>query len=163
MQVNHTLKPVYDVNSKVLILGTMPSVKSREVGFYYGHPSNRFWKILAKVYQEEIGNSINDKIEFLNKHHIALFDVLQSCTIDKSSDSSITNPIPNKLNPILNNSQIKTIYTTGNKAYQLYKKYCYHETNIQAIPLPSTSPANCKKGIEEELFENYKQIKNITD
>lgn len=163
MNVKHTLRPVYDSNSKVLILGSIPSVKSREVGFYYGHPANRFWKVLSKVYQEDIGNSIDEKINFLNKHHIALFDVIKSCTIEGSSDSSIKNPIPNNLNSIIKNSQIKAVFTTGTKAYQLYQKYCYPKTKIDAILLPSTSPANCKKGIEDELVTKYQVIKNITD
>lgn len=163
MNVKHTLKPIYDANSKVLILGSIPSVKSREIGFYYGHPANRFWKTLSKIYQEEIGSTINDKIIFLNKHHIALFDVLKSCTIEGSNDASIKNPIPNNLNTIIKKTKIKAIFTTGNKAYQLYQKYCYPETHIEAVPLPSTSPANCKKGIDEELIKKYQIIKDITD
>ena len=123
MNVKHTLKPIYDKNSKVLILGSLPSVKSREVGFYYGHPQNRFWKTLEKVFNEQIGNSKEEKEEFLLIHHIALFDVIKECEISSSSDSSIKNVTPNNLNPILKKSQIKTIFTTGTKAHQLYKKY----------------------------------------
>lgn len=163
MRVNHTLEPVYDKNSKVLILGSMPSVKSREIGFYYGHPQNRFWKTLAKVYQEEIGLSKEERKDFLIQHHIALFDVLKSCEISGSSDSSIADPIPNDLSVILNTANIQAIFTTGKKAYQLYQKYCYPKTRRKAICLPSTSPANCPKGIEENLFETYGQIKLFTD
>lgn len=163
MSVKHTLKPIYDKNSKVLILGSLPSVKSREVGFYYGHPKNRFWKTLEKVFNEQIGNSKEEKEEFLLIHHIALFDVIKECEISSSSDSSIKNVTPNNLNPILKKSQIKTIFTTGAKAHQLYKKYIYPKTKIEDIPLPSTSPANCKKGIEELLVKEYKNIKEKLD
>ena len=104
MKVKHTLKPIYDENSKVLILGSLPSVKSREIGFYYGHPKNRFWSTLEKVFEEKIGNSKEEKINFLKKHHIALFDVVKECDISSSSDASIKNVIPNNLKPILKNS-----------------------------------------------------------
>lgn len=160
MKVFHPLKPIYNSNSKVLILGTMPSVKSREVGFYYGHPKNRFWKTLSLVFDEEIGESIEERTNFLLNHNIALFDVLKSCDILSSSDTSIKNPIPNDLLPIINSSKIEYIFTTGKKAYELYMKYCYKKTNIEAICLPSPSPANCPKGIEEKLFNEYSQIKN---
>ncbi len=163
MRVYHTLEPVFDSNSKVLILGSMPSVKSREIGFYYAHPQNRFWKTLERVYKEPIGDTIEEKKHFLLNHHIALFDVLKSCDISSSSDSSIKEPVPNDLSVILNNSNISTIFTTGQKAHQLYKKYCYPSTLIEDISLPSTSPANCPKGIEDKLFESYSKIKDITD
>ncbi len=163
MHVVHPLKPIYDRNSKVLILGSMPSVKSRELGFYYAHPQNRFWKILAKIYNEPIATTIEARKNFLLKHHIALFDVIQSCDIISSSDSSIKNPIPNDFTPILETANIKAIFTTGRKAYQLYNKYCYSKTGTVAKILPSTSPANCRKGIEEELLLAYSQIKKYTD
>lgn len=163
MNVKHTLKPIYDKNSKVLILGSLPSVKSREVGFYYGHPQNRFWKTLEKVFNEQIGNSKEEKVNFLLTHHIALFDVIKECEISSSSDSSIKNVTPNNLTPILKKSQIKTIFTTGIKAHQLYKKYLLKETNIEDISLPSTSPANCKKGIEKILIKEYAKIKEKID
>lgn len=160
MKVTHTLKPIYDKDSQVLILGSIPSVKSREIGFYYGHPKNRFWSTLEKVFEEKIGSNIKDKKEFLKKYHIALYDVIKECEISSSSDASIKNAIPNDLTPILKNSKIKTIFTTGTKAHQLYKKYLYPKTKIEDIPLPSTSPANCKKGIEKTLIEKYSQIKS---
>lgn len=163
MKVTHTLKPIYDTNSKVLILGSIPSVKSREFGFYYAHPRNKFWKILEKVYNERIGEAKEDKIKFLLKHSISLFDVIKSCDISSSSDSSIKNPVPNDFSAILKSADIRAIFTTGQKAYQLYKKYCYPNTLIHAIPLPSTSPANCSKGIEEKLEIAYQQIRKYTD
>ena len=162
MRVVHTIDPIYDKDSKVLILGSMPSVKSRELGFYYAHPQNRFWKTLAVVYEEEIGETKADKIKFLKRHHIALFDVLESCDILGSSDSSIKNPVPNDLMPILKNSNIKTIFTTGQKAYKLYQKYCYKDTKIEAILLPSTSPLNCPKGIDEKLKISYSKLRDFT-
>lgn len=161
MKVIHPLNPIYDNNSKVLILGTMPSVKSREESFYYANPKNRFWSTLSKVYNEEIGDSKEDKINFLLKHNIALFDVLKSCDISSSSDSSIKNPIPNDLSEILNNSNIKVIFTTGKKTYTLYMKLIYPLTNIEAICLPSPSPANCPRGIEEKLYNEYSKIKKV--
>lgn len=163
MHVNHTLKPIYDKNSKVLILGSIPSVKSREIGFYYSHPKNRFWVTLERVYNEKIGNTIQEKIMFLKEHYIALFDVLKSCDISSSSDSSIKQPVFNDLIPIIKGSNIKVIFTTGRKAYQLYQKYCYPKTKIEAIYLPSTSPANCPNGIDKKLENAYIKVKNFTD
>ena len=163
MEVMHPLKPIYDNNSKVLILGTIPSVKSREAGVYYANPRNRFWKTLSKVYEEEIGESDEERINFLLKNNIALFDVLKSCDIKASSDTSIKNPIPNDLLPIIKSSKIEYIFTTGKKAYELYNKYSYKKTGIKATSLPSPSPANCKKGIEELLYKEYYQIKKLTN
>lgn len=163
MLVFHTLDPIYFNDSKVLILGSMPSLKSRELGFYYAHPKNRFWTTLEKVYNTKIGNSKEEKIMFLKIHKIALFDVLQSCEISSSSDSSIKNPVANDLSTILSNSSITTIFTTGRKAYTLYKKFCYPNTKIEAIYLPSTSAANCPKNIDDILFSYYKKIKEKTD
>lgn len=159
MIVKHPLSPIYDSNSVVLILGTMPSIKSREEKFYYAHPKNRFWDTLSKVYNEKVGFTKEEKIQFLLKHKIALFDVLKSCEISSSSDGSIKNPIPNDFTTILKNSNIQYVFTTGKKAYQLYQKYCYSKTKIEAVYLPSTSPANCPKGIEEKLLQEYQKIR----
>lgn len=159
MQVIHPLKPIYDSNSKVLILGTIPSVKSREQGFYYANPKNRFWSTLYKVFDTQIRDTTSEKIEFLLKHNIALFDVLKSCDISSSSDNTIKNPVPNDLKSIIDNSNIKYVFTTGRKAYELYNKYCLKDTGIEAIYLSSPSPANCPKGIEEKLFREYSSIK----
>lgn len=163
MQVIHPLQPIYDENSKILILGTMPSLVSREKNFYYAHPKNRFWKTLSQVYDEEIGFTNEERIQFLKKHHIALFDCLKSCDIESSSDASIKNPIPNDIRPILKGSKIHSIYTTGTKAHQLYQKYLKPMTNIEDIPLPSTSPAHCKKGIEDYLIKQYTILKKDTE
>lgn len=157
--VTHEFGPFYQQNSKVLILGSIPSKQSRIQGFYYGHPKNRFWKIIATVFNESLPNTIDEKKVLLKKHQIALWDVLASCEIHGSSDHSIENPTINDISSLLDKTQITTIFTTGRKAYQLYQKYCYPITNIEAIYLPSTSPANCKKGIEEELINAYQKIK----
>lgn len=163
MRVFHSFPAIYDKNSKVLILGSMPSVKSRENGFYYAHPRNRFWSTLESVYQEKIGSSKEEKVSFLQRHGIALFDVLKSCDISSSSDSSIKNPVCNDLRPILATADILAIFTTGRKAYELYQKYCYFVTGIPAILLPSPSPANCSKGIDERLILEYQKIRDFTD
>lgn len=151
--VEHTFGPVYDLESRILILGSFPSVKSREISFYYGHPQNRFWKLLSLLYNEEI----IDKKSFLLKHHIALFDVIESCDIIGSSDSSIRNVKPNDLSIILNNSKVDTIYLNGSKAYELYRKYCADKYDIEAIKLPSTSPANAAYSIEK-LYNEWRII-----
>ena len=147
--VEHTFGPVYDSESRILILGSFPSVKSREISFYYGHPQNRFWKLLSLLFNEEI----KDKKTFLLKHHIALFDVIESCDIIGSSDTSIRNVKPNDLSLIINNSKIETVYLNGSKAYELYKKYCADKYDIDAIKLPSTSPANAAYSIEKLCYE----------
>ena len=149
MLVNHTLKPLYNKNSKILILGTIPSLKSRETGFYYGHPQNRFWKVLALVLKEDIPVTIKSKEDLLNKYGIALWDVLKSCDINGSSDSSIKMAKPNNINKILKESDIKAIFVTGKKAYDLYNKLCLPKTNFPCICLPSPSPANCALSLDD--------------
>ena len=151
--VEHTFGPVYDSESRILILGSFPSVKSREISFYYGHPQNRFWKLLSLLFNEEI----KDKKTFLLKHHIALFDVIESCDIIGSSDTSIRNVKPNDLSLIINNSKIETVYLNRSKAYELYKKYCADKYDIDAIKLPSTSPANAAYSIEK-LYNEWRMI-----
>lgn len=154
-KVKHELSPIYNEFSRILILGTMPSVKSREVGFYYGHPKNRFWKVLEKVFEEQI----IDKKEFLLKHHIALWDVLSSCSIKGSSDASIKNAKPNKIEKILKETEIKAIFTTGKTAYKYYLKFFDGKIKLPVICLSSTSPANAKVSLEK-LIEEYKIIKD---
>ncbi len=147
--ITHTIPPCYDSHSRILILGTMPSPKSREYGFYYGHPQNRFWKIISDLLEKPLPTTNQEKQNLLLQNQIALWDVLKSCEIDGASDSSIQNPIPNNLSEILSNSQVHTIFTTGAKAYQLYEKYCFPQTKIPAISLPSTSPANCRTSYQQ--------------
>lgn len=129
-------------NSEILILGTFPSVKSRENNFYYGHPQNRFWKLIAGLTREPVPETIEEKKALLLKHHIAIWDVVQSCDIIGSSDSSIKNVVPADIAKILKESSVQRIYANGDKAYRLYKKYCEKETGKKAEKLPSTSPAN---------------------
>lgn len=151
--VQHTFGPVYDSESRILILGSFPSVKSREVNFYYGHRQNRFWKLMSLLFNEEI----EDKKAFLLKHHIALFDVIESCDIKGSSDTSIRNVKANDLSVILDKSKIEIIYLNGSKAYELYNKYCKDKYDIEAIKLPSTSPANASCSLND-LYNEWKII-----
>ena len=153
MRVFHELPPVFDENSKVLILGSLPSVKSREVGFYYMHPQNRFWRVLEEIFKEKI----EDKKEFCLIHHIALWDTCASCEITSSSDSSIKNIVPNDLSLILEKANIVQIFTTGKKAHEIYQKYLYPVYKKEDICLSSTSPANAKKKLKD-LVEEYKKI-----
>ena len=138
----HPIAPIYDEYSEILILGSFPSVKSREEGFFYGHPQNRFWKVASAVYGEDVPVTIPEKKSFLLRNHIALWDVIGSCDIVGSSDSSIRNVSPNDLSMILNHADIRNIYVNGQTAYKYYCKYSEKVTGRQAICLPSTSPAN---------------------
>ena len=140
--VEHTFDPIYDSRSEILILGTFPSVKSREQNFYYGHPQNRFWKVLARLTKEKLPETVEEKKTMLLKHHIAVWDVVAGCDIIGSSDSSIKNVVPADIPKILNGSRITKIFTNGDKAYKLYRKYCENATGIKAVKLPSSSPAN---------------------
>lgn len=148
MRQEHTFGPVWNGESRILILGSFPSVKSREQGFYYGHPQNRFWRLLAFLFEEEVPQSIEDKKEFLLQHHIAVWDVIESCEIVGSSDSSIRNVKINEFGRVLKNSQISHVFTNGGKAFELYEKYAKQETEIKAVKLPSTSPANAAFSLE---------------
>lgn len=158
-KINNPFEPFYNYESEILILGTMPSVKSRECGFYYMHPQNRFWKILSIIYNEEIGNSIESKKSFLLKHKIALWDVLASCEIKGSDDSSIKKVQVNDIKSLLDKTNIIKIFTTGKKANDLYQKYVEPITKIKTTCLYSPSPANCKYTLKE-IVENY-QVINI--
>ena len=156
--VYHEFPPFYEKDSKILILGSIPSRKSRELGFYYMHPQNKFWKVLATLTKEPFPETIEEKKEFLKKYHIALWDVLDSCEISGSSDNSIKNPVVNDIEFLLKNSQITRIFTTGKKAYQLYQKYCYPKLKKEAISLPSTSSANIANYSFEDLLLTYEII-----
>lgn len=155
--VTHNFAPIFDQNSQILMLGTMPSPKSRETGFYYGHPRNRFWKVVSDVCGEPLPESKEDKIQFALRNRIAIWDVLAGCEIAGADDSSIRNPIPNDMNVILERANIKAIFATGTKAAQLYRRHCQPKTGIEVICLPSTSPANCRISYEQ-LYEAYSQI-----
>lgn len=161
--ITHTIAPIYSTDSKVLILGTMPSPKSREAGFYYSHPQNRFWKVIATILNEPIPTSNEEKTALLLRNHIALWDVLHSCFIKGADDNSIQNAVANDINMILNTADIKAIFTTGKKATQLYQKLCYPKTKMPTIYLSSTSPANCRNCTLETLIEEYKIILNFLE
>ena len=154
----HPIKPVYDKDSRVLILGSFPSVKSREEGFFYGHPQNRFWKVTSRVFDEDLPLTVDEKKAFLLKNHIALWDVIGSCEIEGSSDSSIRNVTVNDISKILKTADIKTIYLNGGKAYQLYQKYLFPSVLREGILLPSTSPANAAWNLER-LTGTWKMIR----
>lgn len=147
--IQHPIEPIYDRNSQILILGSFPSVKSREEGFFYGHPQNRFWRVLSAVCKVEIPVTTEEKKKFLLENHIAVWDVIASCDIVGSSDSSIKNVVPNDLKKIIDVAPIEKIFVNGKKAEQLYKKYIQPEIGRQAICLPSTSPANAAWSLEK--------------
>ena len=140
--VVHPISPIYDKDSRILILGSFPSVKAREGCFFYHHPQNRFWKILAEVLEQPVPETIEEKTQFLLKNRIAVWDVIESCTIEGSSDSSIKNVVPNDLSQILETAQIQQIYCNGGTAQQYYRKYKEKVTGIHAYRLHATSPAN---------------------
>ena len=161
MRQEHTFGPVYNKNSKILILGSFPSVKSRELNFYYGHPQNRFWKLMSKIYNEEIGDEIDLKKQFLSKNNIALWDTLKSCEIKGSSDASITNVEINNIEELMKKSNISKIIFNGKTAYNLFVKNAdmtkYSNSEIRI--LPSTSPANAAYSLDK-LFDIWsKELK----
>lgn len=153
----HTIAPVWNENSKVLILGSFPSVKSREEGFFYGHKQNRFWRVLASVCDCSVPQNIDEKKSMLLANGIAVWDVIHSCDIVGSSDSSIKNVVPNDIADIVRKSHIKRIFTNGKKADELYRKYIERQVGIKAVCLPSTSPANAVWTLEK-LCEEWKII-----
>ena len=156
--VSHDFEPVFDENSKVLILGTFPSVKSRENQFYYGHPQNRFWKVIAGLTESEVPQTIEEKKKLLLEHGIAIWDVIESCDIIGSSDSSIKNVVPADIERVVANSKIQNIYAYGGTAKKLYEKYSQKKTGREIIGLPSTSPANAAYSLER-LLECWQEVK----
>ncbi len=153
----HPFPPLYDKNSKILVLGSFPSVKSREQMFFYGHPQNRFWKVVSAVVNKDTPHTIEEKREFLLSNHIALWDVIASCDITGSSDGSIKNVVANDLTEILYNADIKQIFVNGKTAEKYYNKYIRDKVNRNAICLPSTSPANAGWSLER-LTGEWKNI-----
>ena len=151
--VTHPIPPLFDASSRILILGSFPSVKSREGLFFYHHPQNRFWKVLAGVLEEPVPGSIEEKKIFLLKHRIALRDVIASCTIEGSSDSTIKNVVPNDLSGILSAADISRIFCNGGASFQYYKKYQEPRTGRAAVRLPSTSPANAAWSLDRLIRE----------
>jgi hypoxanthine-DNA glycosylase len=153
----HPIPPLYNSDSRTLILGSFPSVKSREQAFFYGHPQNRFWRVLAGVFNEAVPQSIEQKREFILSHNLALWDTIESCEITNSSDSSIKNVVPNNLDIILKNSRIERIFTNGKASQKYYDKFLKQKYG-EAICLPSTSPANAAFSLEK-LIKEWQIIK----
>lgn len=159
-RLTHPIPPLFDRNSTRLFLGSFPSPKSRQFGFYYGHPQNRFWLVLATVFNAPLPITIEEKKAFCLENRIALWDVIQECTITGAADQSIRDIVPNPIEQIIAASNIRAIFTTGSKAYDLYAKYALPLTNILAVRLPSTSPANCAVRTEI-LVDRYREALRI--
>lgn len=153
----HPLKPLFDENSKILILGSFPSIKTREYGFFYGHPQNRFWKILEILFDEELSRDIKERKEFLLRHKIALYDSIYKCDIIGSSDASIKNVVPSDLGIIKESANIEKVFCNGGTSFKYYEKYHVKKLKIEAEKLPSTSPANARYRLED-LLEEWSMI-----
>ena len=157
MSQTHPFKPIFDKNSRILILGSFPSVISRKFGFYYTNPQNRFWRVLAGVLNSPLPESKDEKINFLLSHHIAIYDAAISCEIEGSSDAKMSKIVPVNLKPIFKTANITQVYANGGKAYEICKKYLDDEilkaTKNEVIKLPSTSPANAKFSLEKLVCE----------
>ena len=156
-RIIHPIPPLYDADSEILILGSFPSIRSREALFFYGHPQNRFWPLLAALFGEEPPSTIEEKKALAHSHHIALWDSIRSCTIVGSSDSSVRDVVPNDLSEILDNSRVERIFCNGTLSHKMYMKYIYPSVGIKAVRLPSTSPANAAFGMER-LKEEWRVI-----
>ncbi len=153
--IRHTFEPVFDESSQILILGSLPSVKSREQGFYYGHPRNRFWQVMSEILKCNEPKTIEEKKQMLLSGHVAIYDVISECDIKGSSDSSIKNVIPTDIELLLSKTNIRHIFANGNTAGKLYKKYLQDKTGIEIIILPSTSPANAAYSLQM-LVDDWK-------
>ena len=149
LQIVHPFAPLFGPDSRILILGSFPSVKSREQNFYYGHPQNRFWKVLAALYDQPVPTSVPEKRELILGHALALWDSVGSCTITGSSDASIRSARPNDLRIILDACPIRKIYCNGRKSFEMYRKWIFPSIGMEAVCLPSTSPANAQWSLEK--------------
>ncbi|MBQ6152660.1 MAG: DNA-deoxyinosine glycosylase [Ruminococcus sp.] len=160
----HPIPPLFDENCEILILGSFPSVKSREAMFFYGHPQNRFWKLIALLFEEETPVTVEEKKRLALSHHIAMWDSIHSCEIIGSSDSSIKNVVPNDLSLILKSSKVDRIFCNGALSHRMYMKYIFPTTGIKAHKLPSTSPANAAYSLErlEKEWQIIKQTRYIS-
>ena len=157
--ISHPFPPLYNENSRILILGSFPSVKSREQKFFYGHPQNRFWKVTATVFECSVPQTIEEKRRFLLAHGVALWDTIASCDIVGSSDSSIKNVVPNDLTPVLEGAKIEKIFVNGKTSEKYYNKYVRDKIGREAVCLPSTSPANAAWSLER-LVEDWRVIRD---
>ncbi len=162
MLIVHPLEPLFDENSRALILGTMPSPKSREARFYYAHPQNRFWKVLAAVFEKPFPASVPERRAFVIGCRVALWDVLRSCEITGASDASIRNPVANDLSVVLDRAPIRAIFCTGTRAASLYRRLIEPKTGIPAVRLPSTSPANCAVSFDD-LRAKYAVVRRCVE
>ena len=156
--IHHPFDPVYDQNSKILILGSFPSVKSREDSFYYGHPRNRFWMVLAAIFGEDVPLTNREKKDFLLRNHVALWDVIASCEVTGSADSSIKNVVPNDIPQILNYADIKAVFLNGKTSEKYYNRCLRDAVDVPAFCLPSTSPANASWTLAE-LIDAWRVIR----
>ena len=154
----HEIEPVWDKNSRILILGSFPSVKSREGKFFYHHPQNRFWKVMAAVLEVPVPQTVEEKRRMLLEHHVAVWDVIGSCQIEGSSDSSIRDVVPNDLNRLLMAAPVEKIFTNGATAWKMYNRYTKLVTGREAEKLPSTSPANAAWSLEKLVREWKEKI-----
>lgn len=162
MSVLHSIPPVCDEKSRILILGSFPSVRSREVGFFYGHPQNRFWRVLSVVYGASVPKTVEEKIAFLRERRIALWDVVASCEIEGSSDASIKNAVPNEIERLLEIAPVERIFVNGGEAARLYERLVRPRVGREAIRLPSTSPANAAWSLER-LAEAWRVLAEETE
>ena len=156
--ITHPLRPLYQADSKILILGSFPSVKTREYGFFYGHPQNRFWPLMEKIFDMKLSIDIEERKSFLLANHIAMYDVIYQCDIIGSSDASIQNVVPSDLSSILNLADIRQVFCNGGTATRYYRKYQEQRTGLKAIQLPSTSPTNARFSMDD-LVERWKVIR----
>ncbi|MGI6507963.1 MAG: DNA-deoxyinosine glycosylase [Saccharofermentanales bacterium] len=156
--ITHPLRPLFQADSKVLILGSFPSVKTRDYGFFYGHPRNRFWPLLERIFGVTLSTDIEERRAFLLQRHLAVYDVIYRCDIIGSSDASIQNVIPSDLSPIFKKADIKQVFCNGGTAHRYYRKYQEQKTGFKAIQLPSTSPANARFSMDD-LFRHWKIIR----
>ena len=161
--MEHNIPPVFDKNSKVLVLGSFPSPKSREMKFFYGHKQNRFWTVISRVFEEPFPETAEERRAFLLRNGIAMWDVCASCDIVGASDSSIKNAVPNDFSEIFKTSEIRAVFCTGKASHTLYTKLCAHVTGMRAEYLPSTSAANRANFDVEALVSHYKKIRSVVE
>lgn len=160
--LRHPFPAIYAPDSRILILGSFPSVKSREQMFFYGHPQNRFWRVMAALLGADVPQTVEEKRAFLLANHIALWDVIASCDIAGSSDASIRNAVPNDLTPILETACIRQIFTNGGTAHRLYRKYIYPLTGREDTVLSSTSPANAARSLDA-LIDAWQPVREALE
>ena len=156
-RILHPFPPLFDSESRTLILGSFPSVKSREAMFFYGYPQNRFWRLIALLCHEDTPQTVEEKSSLILRHHLALWDSIRSCTITGSSDSSVRDVVPNDLRVIFDNSKTERVFCNGALSHKMYMKYIYPQTGVAAVKLPSTSPANAAYSLER-LAESWQVI-----